>query len=256
MAYTGKPEYNLIRSDQLAAVPEPFAWDSLPDVEPPPADDVAPPAPGEAHPMLQGYGINEIVQEAERLIAEAEAQADAIRAAAHEAAGQETERRYAEALEQARREVREQADPEREQALEDLRHAAQALVTAAHAVQQQTDAHFAALEHQLAVSAVEVAGHLVGEAVQHEPAIVQRAVQEVLSRLSAGEVTLRLNPADLPAIQAALLELQAERSVGDIISFEADPRVERGGCIGQGESGTVESLPSAQLDQLRDLATN
>lgn len=256
MSYTGKPEHNLIRSDRLAQPLEAVQWARADE------DQLAEPllGPGgllrdaDLAKQMAGYGINEIVQEAERMIREAEEQAERIREEARRAARRDEERLYQEALERARQEAANQDDPARRQALEDLQHAAQALLAAAQALQQTAANKLEELEHTLAMSAVDVAERVVGAAVSSDPSIVQRSVKDVLSRLSAGEVTLRLNPADLDIIRESLLELQAERSVGDIISFEADPRVERGGCVGTGDSGTVHSLPSAKLDQLRALA--
>ncbi len=255
MAYTGKPEHNLIRSERFTQPPEAFQWARS-------DDDAAAPLLGagvllrESDPSqkMAGYGINEIVQEAERMIRDAEAQADQIREDARRAAQREEARLFQEALERARLETAERDDPARQEALQDLHHAAQSLIGAANALQRSITAKLEELEHRLAVSAVDVAENVVGCAVSSDPAIVQRSVKDVLNRLSAGEVTLRLNPADLETVKQCLLELQAERSIGDIISFEADPRVERGGCIGSGDSGNVQSLPSAKLAQLRALA--
>jgi len=254
MSYTGKPEHNVIRSELLGGALDVFQWARSDDDlgELPLGDGLL--RDGELGKQMAGYGINEIVQEAERMIREAELQADKIREDARRAAQREEERILQEALDRARQETAEREDPAREEALDDLRHAAQALIAAANAVQQQLAAKLEELEHSLASSAVDVAENVVGAAVSSDPSIVQRSVKDVLSRLSAGEVTLRLNPADLDIIRESLLELQAERSVGDIISFEADPKVERGGCIGAGDSGQVQSLPSAKLAQLRALA--
>ena len=256
MAYTGKPEHNLIRAELLGVSLDAYQWSRTEDD----GAALSPllgghlPSGGDAAQKIGGYGIDHIVQEAERMIRDAEDKAERILDEARRTAKREEEQIFQEALEKARREAGEQPDPAREEALADLRHAAEALVAAANAMQHAVVTKLEEMEHSLAVSAVDVAENIVGCAVSAEPEIVQRSVKDVLNRLSAGEVTLRLNPADLDTVKECLLELQAERSVGDVISFESDPNVERGGCVGSGESGNVQSLPSAKLAQLRAMA--
>jgi flagellar assembly protein FliH len=202
------------------------------------------------------YGIQEIMEEAETIIRDAQAEADRLIAEARRQADSERRHLYEAALETAREEVAAAEDPRQAGAVEDLLAAAAALRQVIEDLKIQIQMKLAQCEENVLETAFDMAARIVAAEVQTHPDLVVSAVREALGRMAATDVTVRLNPADMPAVQRALLELQVERNVGEMISFEEDTRVERGGCIVVSEHGTVDARPSTKLDQMRSLKAN
>ncbi len=261
---------NVLKAEVRPGEYEPFVWEIFAEGE---ADDdefqeglpgLEGLDPAEALAAARkgtGYGIEQIVNEAEAILKDAQEEADRILAQAHQRALAEKERVYHEALDAARSEVAERDDPAQRQAMEELQSAADELRVGAavlNRLHEQLEEAFAqrvaSFEANLLDMAFEIARRVVGRELETQPELVLEHVREALGRLASGEVTVRLNPADLPIVQQALLELQAERNVGDLLAFEADARVERGGCVATGENGTVDTQPATKLQVLRAAA--
>ena len=273
MLRTGGPR-NLIKSEVVGDQVCPWVWgpidaDNAPRAEEPlggeaPLSEHAPygrgfgagaAAPGpQTVPQPGSYGLHQIMEEAETIISEAQAEADRILNEARVKALSERERLYEVALDQARKETSDSVDPAQSLAIEDLRAAGEALRAACQELEATTQRRLAAVEAQILDLAFQIAERVVGAELDTRPERVVDNVRQALARLAASDATVRLNPADMPVVQQALLELQAERNVGDMLSFEEDSRVERGGCIVVSENGSVDARPSTKFDQLRSMA--
>lgn len=201
-----------------------------------------------------GYGIQEIMEEAEAIIKDAQLEAERILAQASAQAAGVQDQLFAMALESAREELAGQVDPEQAVATEELRSAAQALQTVAEELALQQSMHAARLEEAILDIAFEVAEKVLGSEVQARPELVVESVRQALARMSDNDLTIRVHPDDMPIVQEAMWELRNERNTGDMLSFQQDARVDRGGCIVESENGSVDARLSTKLDLARSMA--
>lgn len=198
-----------------------------------------------------GYGIDQIVQEAETIIAEAQAEADRIVREAEQRARSAEDRLRREALEQARAELAAEraADPN----VAELRAAAEAFVAAVAELRAEWERVLSRSEEELREAAFHLAREVVGREIEAHPEMVVDAVRAALASILPATATVHLHPLDMPLVQQALLDLQADLNLTGV-DFEEDPRVERGGCLVTSEHGTADTQPSSKLAQLREAA--
>ncbi|HEX7314753.1 MAG TPA: type III secretion system stator protein SctL [Pyrinomonadaceae bacterium] len=166
--------------------------------------------------------------EAARLLAEAEREAADTRAGAQQEA----------------RELREAAYREgHETALTELN----ALLLEAH---ERRETALAEVERDLLRLAVRIAEKIIGREIETDPATLADIVATALRNARQHEtLVVRVHPANLPDVQSRREQIDPAGRAR-FIDFVPDPRVSRGGCIIESESGTVD----AQLDtQLRVL---
>ncbi len=86
--------------------------------------------------------------------------------------------------------------------------------------------------------------------------IIEQTIGDALSQvIAAQKIAIRVNPDDLHLIEkAGATESDLRFSK---IRFEADPTIEKGGCIVETEIGNVDARISSQLDEiLRQLELN
>lgn len=241
----------LIKSEAVASDVRAFAWPRCDGDEPAPtaplADRLAPGRRG------SGYGLDQIMTEAEAILRDAQDEADRLLSEARRRAQSERDQLWQEALDEARREVAGEGSERRESA-DELGRAAALLGELAGQLQARAEERLSALEGELIERAFHIARKVVDREIETHPEVVLDSVRAALKRAGSGEMTVKLHPADLPIVQQALLELQAERSVGDLLSFEEDSNIERGGCLVVGDNGTINAQPGSKLEQLRSLA--
>ncbi len=92
---------------------------------------------------------------------------------------------------------------------------------------------------------------IVGEWIDHHPEAIENSVKEALSYLgNEKELILLLNPVDLTWVQAHYKEWLPLSSIDLKVRLEADERIERGGCMLETESGSVDVRVEQMLDGL------
>ncbi|HEX8720750.1 MAG TPA: type III secretion system stator protein SctL [Pyrinomonadaceae bacterium] len=172
--------------------------------------------------------VAEARAEARRILADAARQADELRERAEREARELREAAYQEGLEEA---------------LSELNHA---LLEA----RERREAALAGAERDVLRLAVKLAEKIIGREIERDDAALADIVSAALRHARQQEaLTVRVNPADLPRVQAHRDRIDP-LGRARFVDLVADPRVGRGGCIIEGESGTVD----AQLDtQLRVL---
>lgn len=181
---------------------------------------------------LAARRIPAAVHEADRSVREmvARAQAEAGRLRAEVAA--ERARALAEATEEGRR--------------EGLARAAALLVDAA----AERDRRLAALPREVAALALDVARAVLGrELAERSEAVAELAARAVAAARERRDVTLRVNPADAPAIRAAQAELGAILLRAPLAVRE-DPGIARGGVVVETEAGRIDARVETQLAHL------
>jgi type III secretion protein L len=171
-----------------------------------------------------------------RAVVEARAEARRILADAAREAGELRERAAREA-----RELREAAYEEgHEAALAELNH----VLLEAH---ERRDAALAGAERDVLRLAVKLAEKIIGREIERDDATLADLVSAALRHVRQQEaLTVRVNPADLPRVQAHRDRLDPAGRAR-FIDLVADPRVGHGGCIIEGESGTVDARLDTQL---------
>lgn len=129
------------------------------------------------------------------------------------------------------------------------------------ALVQGFDAAFAELEARLAdaltQASVALARQVVREELRQHPEHIARIAHEAIEALmlSARHVRLRVNPEDLPLIEAGAGDTLRQRGA----SLVADPAISRGGCVVESDIAGVDAqierrwaLAAAQLGQRSD----
>ncbi|MBX3424334.1 MAG: hypothetical protein KF688_01520 [Pirellulales bacterium] len=181
--------------------------------------------------------VSEVRVETHKLIAEAQAAADAIRAEA-EANGRR-------AAEQAAMKVLDQKVGQRMQTLiPALQTAAQELADARHDWQRWWEAQAIGLARAMAE-------RIVRRELAADPAISLAWVREALELAAgAGEITVQLAPGDLDTIRGQVEQLATIFAPTATMRIVADETVAPGGCRVVTEFGVVDERLQTQLDRL------
>ena len=95
------------------------------------------------------------------------------------------------------------------------------------------------ISETLVALALDIAQQVVRQHVQHDPTALIAAAREVLAMEPAlvGAPSLIVSPADLPVVEAYLLEELQTRGW----TVRTDPSVERGGCRAHANTGEVDA---------------
>lgn len=166
--------------------------------------------------------------EARLIIAAAEREAATLRASAEAAALELRDAAYHEGLEAALAELNEHLLDARE----------------------RRDTALAEAERDLLRLAVKLAEKIIGREIAQDDATLAEIVAAALRNARQHEMlTVRVNPADLHAVQAhrARLDPTGRARFLDLVP---DPRVAHGGCVIESESGTIDAQLDVQLGVL------
>jgi type III secretion protein L len=167
--------------------------------------------------------------EADRLLAEARGQAERLLADAN----QESER----LLNKAQTEGRERG----------LMAVTELLVGARAAAARARDA----AEKELRTLAVKIAEKILGRELALRPEAVNDVVAQALAYAGdPHDVVVRLNPADLEAIERGKPRLIERVRSARAVTFRAEESIPRGGCIVETELGIVDARLSTQLEAI------
>jgi len=163
--------------------------------------------------------------EARRILADAERDAEELRARAGHEAEELRDAAYQEGLESALAELNQ-------------------ILLEAH---ERRDSALAGAERDVLRLAVKLAEKIIGREVERDDAALADIVSAALRHARQQEaLTVRVNPADLPRVQAHRERLDPSGRAR-FIDLVADPRVGHGGCVIEGESGTVDARLDTQL---------
>jgi flagellar assembly protein FliH len=96
--------------------------------------------------------------------------------------------------------------------------------------------------------ALQIAGKVLGGALEVEPELVVEVVRGALRRLTEPlPATVLVNPDDVELVRDSLAELNSEH--GAELKVRGDRRVERGGCVVNTAAGEIDAQISAQLER-------
>lgn len=129
----------------------------------------------------------------------------------------------------------------------------QALASVVRRIQELTEVEYEVAVEELVDLATAIAGKIVRREIAKDNEYVVKLVRRSLRRVGgAHDVTVRLNPADLDAVKAARTDLVGEAGAGQRVRFEADRRVEKGGCLVETPDFVVDGQARTQLDRARE----
>ena len=199
--------------------------------------------------------------EAERLLLEAMTQSAETMAQAEQAratAMQELESERQAILERLRKQAYEEGyhegksagDAEAAQYISDAIHKFNEIVMAFPAAVKQN-------EEKLITLAVEIARKVIQDEISLQPEIVQRTVEASLKRVSDLEqVVVKVNPLDLDLILPKQESFKALVPDVQNFSIEGAHTIQRGGCIIETNSGSINATIQAQLSIVEEMFKN
>ncbi len=221
---------------------------------------------GSAAASTRAFHLADYEAEAKQILARARRQADAILAdAAAQAARIEEEARrqgHREGVEQGREEGRlagrdeafRQAREEFERQRSDL---AAALKTAMAAFDEQKSRFLLSARADVVALALEIARRVVKRIAATPAEAAAVAVENAAAALElvspASDPVLRVNPADLQAMEAFAAELAASVRERRHVRVVADASVSPGGCLLETEEGRIDATLETQLDRIAEL---
>jgi type III secretion system HrpE/YscL family protein len=170
--------------------------------------------------------------EANEMVARAAAEAEAIRREAEREAQEVRERAYQDGYAAALGELN--------------RHLLEACA--------RRDRLLAEAEQEILRLSVRIAEKIVGHELDRNQAIVEIVKTALRQARQSRTVTIRLNPSDLPIMQAARERLGRpdQLDVNRFIELVADPQIGGGGCVIETESGTIDARLETQFRILED----
>lgn len=173
--------------------------------------------------------LDQAVAEANALVAEAQAEADSLRRDA-------VQQGYQEGLDIAGRQYLQSIDQ-----LQDLMNA----------LRQEREAFFAGIESQVVKLSVEIAEKILRHELQSHPEAVLEIVKLALLQLTDRDsIALRVSPHDAELIKQHREAIRDAAGGIRQIEIIEDRRVDRGGCIAESSSGSLDARVSSQLSEV------
>ena len=174
-------------------------------------------------------------QQAERIVAEAEARVEAIELEA-------TARGYEEGLAEGLKAAEEQMSVHLEAIADMARKAA--------IDREQT---IRSVQPELVALALAIAAKVIRTEVSVDPSLVLSVVESALQRMPLeSQVRILVNPEDLDLVTARWTGLAGSVSLGCEVDVAGDERVERGGCIIESRGGMLDSRIETQLARIAE----
>ncbi|AFN75361.1 Flagellar assembly protein FliH [Melioribacter roseus P3M-2] len=118
------------------------------------------------------------------------------------------------------------------------------------AYEQKMEEYETAFELLVVNTAVEIARKIVRREVETESLINDNLKNAISKIIGANEVIIKLNPEDKDELNEFSKSLLNNSSFNKI-KFEADERIEKGGCLVETEIGNVDARISSQLEEIR-----
>ncbi|HSI82144.1 MAG TPA: HrpE/YscL family type III secretion apparatus protein [Candidatus Methylacidiphilales bacterium] len=170
---------------------------------------------------------------AEKLLADAHAEAERLRAEAIKVFESEKKRGYEAGLDEGREQI-----------------ATQLMETAMDSV-----TNMAAMEERIVDVVVRSLKKILGDMDNREVVVkvVQRALEMVRNQK---QVLLRVSPGDVTSVQERLDELMRRFPAIDVIDVKADSRLKAGGCILETDVGMVEASVDVQVEAIKNALLN
>lgn len=149
-------------------------------------------------------------------------------------------------LAQGREEVIAAQQERVEQVLDALRFAAEEMVRVRR---QDLDR----MESETVRLALTIAKKIIGHDTEHGQ-LIGEVVKAAMKKVAdPRQLTLKLNPMDLDAVNAIRQQLVAGDDLGSVLDLEADDGIQRGGCIIETQLGDVDARIDQQIKIVEEL---
>ncbi len=123
------------------------------------------------------------------------------------------------------------------------------VLAAARELQDLRAGFLARSENDVVHLAVAIAGRILGQAIDHDPALVVQMARHALARLAEPMVaTIQMRPEALDALP----EAETSAFATGPVRFEAAPQLLPGACVVQTVRGTIDISLDAQLKEILD----
>ena len=97
----------------------------------------------------------------------------------------------------------------------------------------------------------QISRRIVGEMARVNEDVIREVVRNALGHLSEKQkVTIRVNPGDMTVLRAHKPEWEEAAGAGATVEIVEDVRIKRGGCLVEGESGSVEAELDRQVEMI------
>lgn len=97
----------------------------------------------------------------------------------------------------------------------------------------------------------DIARRIVARMAEMDDGMILEIVRNALGHLADRQkVTIRVNPADAEALRTRSDEWAEALGAGSTVEIAEDVRIKRGGCLIEGESGSVEAQLDRQVDMI------
>jgi len=143
--------------------------------------------------------------------------------------------------------IRSEVEPQRARIQEEQA----ALLALTGSIQERLQRLSTELERDAFRFALAVAGRIVRAAVEEDREIVIREIREGVRRVvGVDSIILRINPADEPYVREHRETILTSADSVRQLVIEPDQAIERGGCIIETASGTIDARIATQLKQI------
>lgn len=176
------------------------------------------------------------VDKAEKIIAEAEADAASIRAEAEKIKGD---------IEKAREKARKEGFAAGE--AEGKARTTEALV----ALENKRERFYADAEPEIIRLSVAIAEKVIGATAKERPDVVKDVVRQALERSIGDRIVVRLNPQDYATVMSENYEFKDVIDRTKRIMFKEDEGIVKGGCVVETEVGTIDAQLETQLEAIK-----
>jgi flagellar biosynthesis/type III secretory pathway protein FliH len=121
-------------------------------------------------------------------------------------------------------------------------------------INRENEAKFRFFEHDLVKLALRISEKIIGEQLRVEPSSVNQIVAKALGAVRhQREIYLRVNPEDFELIREHKYLLLEQLSRAQDIDIRPDGEVEKGGCLIESETGTIEATLEKQLKAIEKI---
>lgn len=187
--------------------------------------------------------LNEARERAAKIVADAEAQAAAIRERAEREHAQEVEALRATLMAQAREEAR----AEQAAQMDALQARFAALVEQAIVTEQELRRAYQA---DLLALAVALAERILGREIATDPSVLERMLSVAIAHAQGSTITqIMVHPDDLELAEQYIEPILSASHEG--VEIVADPHVTRGGCVIGTRTGFIDARIDTQLAEAR-----
>ncbi|MFH1874123.1 MAG: FliH/SctL family protein [Pseudomonadota bacterium] len=110
---------------------------------------------------------------------------------------------------------------------------------------------YAQAEPELIKLATAIAEKVIGQIVIEKPEVIMNVVKQALERSLGDRITIKLNPEDYKTIQESNFEFRDILDRTKRLHLKEDDTIAKGGCVVETEVGTIDAQIETQLEAIK-----